>query len=236
MARAQPSSSTDRTNGLATYLKVVYSPRLAFAQLAQSPTWIAAAFVSVVLMAFVFWLLAPSIVHDTIASGRPSALKLPLPMHSVFILFAVSAVLLIGRWLFWAFVFHVGAKIAGGVARFGLTWTVAVNLSLVYCVVALAWAAFVATTDPHQAAGPHTFPSVENLVHAPGWLGRFLAYFGPITLWYWLVAVIGLEQALKMRRWPAIATVLAGTCCTPFGAAGRSESAPALKSAGLQSR
>jgi hypothetical protein len=201
-----PASSAKKPNGFAIYFMVVYSPLRAFQLLAESPTWFPAWLLSIAGFAGFLWILRPTMVHNALAAGRPIH-HYPIPALIV----GIAIVFLI-VWLCQALIFYIAAQIARADARFALAYTAAANLTAITFIMLLVNAIIVATdishAAPHEMIKTTWLPSLEDLIHAQGWLGRFLGYIGPVLFWYWVVGVIALEQTLKMRRWPAVTTIV----------------------------
>ncbi len=218
-------AKSESSNGLATYFKVLYAPGEAFSTLARVPTWGWAAIVGIILTIIATAIGIPAIIHliqatqeksiqqmsaDQAAAQRAILAKVP---QAVYVVIAFVQGLLL-PWIFWlvgAVVYLVGAALGGGEARFKSAWVCAVNLYIIgalgalagYLIIALRGAASVSS-----AADMYALPSLAMLVSGSVKMQAFLYSFNLVNIWLYIVAVIALEQVMKMSRTAAIVTVV----------------------------
>jgi hypothetical protein len=128
-------------------------------------------------------------------------------------IFALVGVLVVS-WLIWvisATVYAIGGALSGAGAKFGLAWVVAVNLGIIAFVGALVNAIIIAARGPDAISSSldqYALPSLGMLFHDNVKLATFLNSYNLDYLWLYVVAVIGLERTLSMKRGAAIATVV----------------------------
>jgi hypothetical protein len=220
-----PQAPAERSNGLATYVKVLYAPSEAFATLARIPTWGWAAIGGIVLTLIATMIGLPAILHliqagqqkaleqlpaDQAAAQRQILAKVP---HAVYVGISLVQAFVIPWlvWLFGAVIFAIGAALGGGEARFKPAWVGAVNLYIIgalgavvsYVIVALRGAENVSS-----AADLFALPSPAMLLHGSVKFEAFLNAFNVVNIWSYVVTVIALEHLMKMNRTAAIVTVV----------------------------
>ncbi len=232
-----PQVPAERSNGLATYFKVLYAPGEAFATLARIPTWGWAAIVGIVLTLIASAIGLPAILHliqasqqkaleqlpaDQAATQRQVLAKVPHALYAVFS-FVQSFFIPWFAWLIGAVIFVIGAALSGGEARFKPAWVSAVNLYLIggigaiitYIIIALRGAENVSS-----AADLFALPSPAMLIHGSVKLQAFLYAFNVVNIWSYVVTVIALVHMMKMSRTAAIVTtVVLALVGGAFGAA-----------------
>ena len=221
---AQPP---EKAEGLATYLKVIYAPGEAFATLARVPTWGWAAIIGSILAIAAALLILPASMHyshivqeqqfsqmpaDQAAAAREVTAKIPQWVYPLAaIIFTPIVTWFV--WLFEATGFLIGAALGGGEARFRNAWAAAINAYLILALGSLGGGIILWLRGPDNVNSPSdlfALPSAAMFVHAEAHkLGAFLYYALNIaSIWYYVVAVVALEQALKMSRVAAIVTVI----------------------------
>ena len=214
----------EKANGLATYLKVLYAPTEAFAQLARTPMWGWAALVGIVLLVIASIISLPEITRVAEISQQQALAQMPADQQQQarqgiaaaagFTRVGVIAGPLIGAWLIWllvALVYVVAAALTGAGPSFSTAWIGAVNASAVSFVVQLVNAVILMLRGPDSISGPadaYAIPSVGMLVHGSVKLATFLNAYSIGSLWQYAVTVIALEQLFKMSRGAAIGTVV----------------------------
>jgi Yip1 domain len=216
---------SERSSGLATYLKVLYAPGEAFATLARVPTWGWAAVIGIVLTVVATIILAPATTHyahvaqehqfaqmpaDQAAAARAAVAKFPDWLYPVF--GTVAAMIFV--WIFWligAAVFAVGAALSGGEAKFSGAWVSALNLYIIGAVGAIINSIIVflrGAASVNNSTDLYALPSLALVVHGSPKLTMFLYGFNVVYIWYYVAAVIALEAVMKMSRTASIVTVL----------------------------
>jgi hypothetical protein len=218
-------ATNQSSNGLATYFKVLYAPGEAFSTLARVPTWGWAAIIGIILTVVATAIGVPAILHliqagqekaiqqlpaDQAATQRAVLAKVP---QALYIALAFVQGLLIPwfAWLIGAVVFLIGASLSGGEARFKSAWVCALNLYIIGAVGAVATYVIVAlrgAANVSSSADLYALPSLAMLVPGSVKLQALLYSFNLVNIWYYIVAVIALEQVMKMSRTAAIVTVL----------------------------
>jgi hypothetical protein len=217
-------AQTEGANGFATYLKVLYAPGEAFATLARVPTWGWAAIIGIVLTLVGTVLVGPATTHvahlvqqrqfaqmsaDQAAAARQAIARIPdwvYPVSGV-----VGALVFI--WIFWlveAVVFVVGASLSGGESKFALAWVGTANLYVIAGLGVVINGIIVAMRGVGSINSPldvYTLPSLGMVVHGSPKFTMFLYGFNIIYLWYYIAAIVLLEQMMKMSRTAAIVTV-----------------------------
>jgi hypothetical protein len=214
-----------RSNGLATYFKVLLAPGDAFATLARVPTWGWAAIAGMILMAVASLILSPANVHfshiaqaqrlaqmpaDQAAAARQAMARIP---DSVYVIFGVVGALVVS-WLIWlvsAVVFIIAASLSGAEARFLGAWVIAVNIYVIGLVGAIVNSVIVmlrGVASVTTAADLYALPSLAMVIHSSPKLAVFLYTFNIINIWLYIVTIIALERVLKMSSGAAIVTVL----------------------------
>jgi len=213
-----------KSNGLATYLSVLWSPSAAFDQLRQTPTWGWAALIGIALLAVATIVSMPEIVKvahiaqqqqlSTMSADQQANARQAMASSSGLIpLFAIIGVFIV-TWLIWlvsAVVYAIGSALSGAGAKFSLAWVVAVNLGIIAFVGALVNAIILAARGPDaisSALDQYALPSLGMFFHDNVKLATFLNTYNVDYIWLYVVAVIGLERTLLMKRGAAIATVL----------------------------
>jgi len=213
-----------KSNGLATYLSVLWSPNAAFDQLRQTPTWGWAALIGIALLAVATIVSMPEIVKvahiaqqqqlSTMSADQQANARQAMASSSGLIpLFAIIGVFIV-TWLIWlvsAVVYAIGSALSGAGAKFSLAWVVAVNLGVIAFVGALVNAIILAARGPDassSALDQYALPSLGMFFHDNVKLATFLNTYNVDYIWLYVVAVIGLERTLLMKRGAAIATVL----------------------------
>ena len=227
MASTSTSTSTavpQKPNGLATYLSVLWSPAAAFDQLRSTPTWGWAALVGIVLLLAATLISMPEIVKvahiaqqqqlaSMSADQQAQARQAMASTQGIIPVFAIVGVLVV-TWLIWlisAVVYAIGGALSGAGAKFSLAWVVSVNLGIIAFVGALVNAIILALRGPDSissALDQYTLPSLGMFFHDNVKLATFLNTYNVDYVWLYVVAVIGLERTLLMKRVPAIATVV----------------------------
>ncbi|HME82340.1 MAG TPA: YIP1 family protein [Candidatus Eremiobacteraceae bacterium] len=219
---AQPPA--EQANGFVTYLKVLYAPGEAFATLARVPTWGWAAVIGIILTVLGTIIVMPATLHfihitqeaqlaqmsaDKAATAREAMSKIPEAVYSVS--GVVGAV--IGPWIYWlvgALIYMIGAALGGGEARFKSAWVIAVNLYIIPALGTIVAGVIVmlrGVENVNSSADLYGLPSLAMFVHGSPKLAGFLYGFNVVSIWFFIVAVIALEQVMKMGRVPAIITV-----------------------------
>ncbi len=222
---AAAAAAAERSNGAVTYLETLYAPGEAFATLARVPTWGWAAIIGIALTLVGTFILLPATMHfthiaqekqlsqmsaDQAAAARQAIAKLPSWFYAVFGMLGASII----PWLFWligAIVFVIGASLSGGEARFKGAWVIAVNLYIIAALGSIISAVIVmlrGVNSVNTATDLYALPSLALLVHGSPKLEMFLYGFNIINIWFYIAAVIALEQVMKMSRGAAIATVV----------------------------
>lgn len=217
----------EKAQGLATYLKVIYAPGEAFATLARVPTWGWAAIIGTILGVVGALLVLPSSLHyshivqeqqfsqmpaDQAAAAREFTAKIPQWVYPLAAIIFTPIV----TWFVWLFEtagFLIGAALGGGEARFRNAWTAAVNAYIILALGGLAGGIILWLRGPDSANSPtdlFALPSAAMFVHVESHkLGAFLYYgLNIASIWYYVVAVLALEQVLKLSRLAAIVTVV----------------------------
>ena len=216
---------TESASPLATYFKVIASPSEAFATLGRVPMWGWAAIIGVILTLVSTFLTLPSSLHyahiaqeqqysqmpaERAAAAREMMAKVP---GWTFWIFGVIGGL-VAPWIFWligAVVFLAGAALGGGEPRFKLAWVSAVNLYAIPALGAIVGGAILTlrgADSANAATDLYALPSLAMPIHTSPKLAAFLYGFNVVNIWYYIVAVIAIEQTLKVSRGAAIATVV----------------------------
>lgn len=213
-----------KSNGLATYLSVLWAPGAAFDQLRETPTWGWAALGGIVLMLVATIISMPEIVKvahiaqqaqlaTMSADQRANAQQAMSSTSSIIPIFAIVGVLVV-TWIIWivsAIVYAIGGALSGAGAKFSLAWVVAVNLGIIAFVGALVNAIILAMRGPDAISSQldqYALPSLGMFFHDNVKLATFLNTYNVDYIWLYIVAVIGLEHTLLMKRGAAIATVV----------------------------
>jgi len=234
---APATQPPEKTDGLGTYLKVIYAPGEAFATLARVPTWGWAALIGTILAIVAALLVLPSSLHyshiaqeqalsqlpaDQAAAAREFYAKIPSWVYWLLgVIFTPIITWFI--WLLASLVFWAAAGIGHGDARFRLAWTAVVNLSIIPGLAGLVGGVILWLRGPdaaNTAQDLYAVPSALMFVHtASPKLAAALYYVTNVgALWYYVVAVIALEQVLKLSRVAAIVAVLVIALLTCFPA------------------
>lgn len=221
---ASPAQTTERSNGLMTYLAVLTSPTAAFDQLRRTPTWGWAALATIVLFIISSCISMPEIIKvahlaqaqqlsTMSADQQAQARQAMASTQGIIPVFAVVGVLVV-TWIVWlvaAVVYVIGAAISGAASRFSLAWVVSVNVSAIAAVGAIVNAAILAVRGPDAISSPmdqYALPSLGMLVHGNVKLAAFFNAYNLDYIWLYIVAAIGLERTLAMKRGAAIGTVV----------------------------
>lgn len=218
------TAAPQRSNGLATYLSILWSPATAFDQLRETPTWGWAALVGIVLLLVGTIIQLPEIAKisqieqaarlATMTADQQAAAR--QVMASTTKLFPVFALVgaFIGPWIIWlisAVVYAIGGAISGAGAKFHLAWVVSVNLGIIVFLGGIVNAVIIALRGPDSISSSldaYALPSLGMLFHDNVKLATFLNTYNIDYVWLYVVAVIGLERTLLMKRGAAIATVV----------------------------
>ena len=219
------TQSAEKSNGLATYLKVLYAPGEAFATLSRVPTWGWAAVIAVFLTVAGTFIMLPATIHfahaaqerqlaqmpaDQAANAREAMARIPQWATGVGAVIGAA----VGPWVYWllvAVVFIIGAALGGGDARFKLAWASVVNLNIIALVGGVITWVTIALRGPegvNTMSDLYVLPSLAMFVHGSPKLEAFLYGFNIVYIWLFIVAVVALERVLKVRRGAAITTVL----------------------------
>lgn len=218
------TAAPQKSNGLATYLSILWSPATAFDQLRETPTWGWAALAGIVLLLVATFISMPEIVKvahiaqqqqlATMSADRQAQARTAMASTSGLIpVFAIVGVLVF-TWIIWvisAAVYAIGGALSGAGAKFSLAWVVAVNLGIIAFVGALVNAVILAARGPDSISSPldqYALPSLGMLFHDNVKLATFLNTYNIDYVWLYVVAIIGLERTLLMKRGAAIATVV----------------------------
>lgn len=218
------TAAPQKSNGLSTYLSVLWSPTAAFDQLRVTPTWGWAALVGIVLLLIGTVIQLPEIgrvaqvaqaarLATMTADQQAAARDVMAKTAGLFPLFAVLGAL-IGPWVIWlisAVVYAIGGAVSGAGAKFSLAWVVSVNLAIIVFVGGIVNAIIIALRGPDAISSPldvAALPSLGMLFHDNVKLATFLNYYNVDYIWLYVVAVIALERSLSMKRGAAIVTVL----------------------------
>jgi len=222
---ATGTAKPEQANGLATYLKVIYAPGDAFSTLARVPMWGWAAIIGIVLTLIGTIVLMPATLHyvhatqeqslsqmsaDQAATAREAMAKVP---QWIYPLFGVIGSFF-APWIYWligAVIFIIGAALSGGDARFKMAWVGAVNSYIIPALGSIVSAIIVSlrgAESVNSAADLYALPSLAPLAHGSVKLAGFLYGFNIVNIWYYIIAVIAMEQLLKMSRGAAIITVV----------------------------
>jgi hypothetical protein len=224
MATTAPIPTQAKANGLATCLSVFTAPRAAFAQLAVTPMWGWAALVGIVMTLVAIVIMLPeqiALVHIQQAKAleQMSADQAAQARQGMAAAAGVTSGFIIGSafvipWVIWlisAVVNVIGAAVSGAAPKFSLAWVVAVNASVVAFLGSILNAVIVAMHGPSSVASASDImqlPSLGMLVSSNIKLFSFLYTFNILYIWNYVVAIIGLEQTMKMNRTAAIVTVV----------------------------
>ncbi|HYK54700.1 MAG TPA: hypothetical protein VEV38_14355 [Candidatus Eremiobacteraceae bacterium] len=224
MMASTSTTVPQKPNGLATYLSILWAPGAAFDQLRETPTWGWAALAGIILMLIATFISMPEIIKvahiaqdarlaTMSADQRANAQQAMASAAGIIPIFAVVGVVVV-TWLIWvisAVVYAIGGALSGAGAKFSLAWVVAVNLGIIAFVGALVNAIILAARGPDSissALDQYTLPSLGMLFHDNVKLATFLNTYNIDYIWLYIVAVIGLERTLLMKRGAAIATVV----------------------------
>lgn len=218
------TAAPQKSNGLATYLSILWSPATAFDQLRETPTWGWAALVGIVLLLVATFISMPELqkaaqivqaarIATMSADQQAAARDVMAKTAALFPLFAIIGIVIV-TWIVWvisAVVYAIGGAISGAGAKFSLAWVVSVNLGIIAYVGALVNAVILAARGPDAISSmldQYALPSLSMLFHDNVKLAMFLNSYNIDYLWLYVVAVIGLERTLSMKRGAAIATVV----------------------------
>ena len=221
---ATPPQTTERSNGLLTYLSVITSPVAAFDQLRRTPTWGWAALATIVLFMISSWISMPEIMKvahiaqqqalsNMSADQQAAARQSMVATQGIIGWFAIGGVIVVTFlvWLISAVVYTLGGAMSGSGSRFSLAWVVSVNVSAIAAVGAIVNAIILALRGPDSitsALDQYTLPSLGMLFHDNVKLATFLNAYNLDYVWLYIVAAIGLEHTLSMKRGAAIGTVV----------------------------
>jgi len=217
------TAAPQKSNGLSTYLSILWSPATAFDQLRETPTWGWAALVGIVLLLAATVIQLPEIAKvaqiaqaarlATMTADQQAAAR--GVMASTTKLFPLIAIIgaFVGPWVIWlisAVVYAIGSAISGAGAKFSLAWVVSVNVGIIVFVGGIVNAIIIAARGPDAISSSldaYALPSLGMLFHDNVKLATFLNTYNLDYLWLYVVAVIALERTLSMKRGAAIATV-----------------------------
>jgi hypothetical protein len=220
----------EQANGLATSLKVIFSPSEAFSTLARVPLWGWAAIIGIVLTLIGALLGLPASMHyshiaqeqalskmdaDTAARAREVYAKIPqwiFPAIAVVSAFIIPWV----AWLFNALLYLVGAALGGGDARFKMAWVCGVNVYIVAAIASVVNYSILMMRGVDSVTSVtdlFTLPSLAMFVHEPVKLAAFLYGYNVAYLWLYVVAFIALQRVMKLNTGAAIATVAVQSLC-----------------------
>jgi hypothetical protein len=212
-----------KANGLATYFSIIIAPRAAFATLARLPMWGWAAIAGMALTLVGTILALPALEHFTSVLQHARFEQLPadqqaqanarLANFAGFMKWSIIFGALINPWVFWlvgAVVFVIGAALSGGDARWSRAWVASVNAFVIFAIATLLTDIILMLRGPQSANSVRdlqVLPSLAPLFHSPK-LAALFASYNFLYVWFAVVCVIALEQMLRMRRVPAVMTVL----------------------------
>ncbi len=224
------SVPSEQANGLATSLKVVFSPSEAFSTLARVPMWGWAAIIGIALTLISTVIGMPASAHyrhiaidqslatmsaETAARTREFYAKVPQWIFPAIGL--VSS--FIAPWLFWlvnAVVYLIGAALGGGDARFKLAWVCGVNVYIIAAIASVINYAILMMRGVDSITSfidLFTLPSLAMFVHEPVKLAAFLYGYNVAYIWLYVVAFIALQRVMKLSTGAAIATVVVQSLC-----------------------
>ncbi|HET9342535.1 MAG TPA: YIP1 family protein [Candidatus Eremiobacteraceae bacterium] len=224
MMASTTTAAPQKSNGLSAYLSILWSPATAFDQLRETPTWGWAALIGIVLLLAATLISMPEIMKvahiaqqqqlSTMSADQQAQARQAMGSTAGIIpVFAIVGVLIV-TWLIWvisAVVYAIGGAISGAGAKFSLAWVVSVNLGIIAFVGALVNAVILAARGPDAISSPldqYALPSLGMFFHDNVKLATFLNTYNLDYLWLYVVAVIGLERTLSMKRGAAIVTVV----------------------------
>ncbi|MBV8281733.1 MAG: YIP1 family protein, partial [Candidatus Eremiobacteraeota bacterium] len=214
----------EKANGLATYLMVLYAPGQAFATLARVPTWGWAAVVGIILTLAGTLIVMPATIHYThiaqeqqlaqMSADKQEAARQAMAMIPDWI-YPVFGIIgsFFAPWLYWligSVVYLIGAALGGGDARFRAAWVGAVNVYIIPAlgnIVAGVIIMLRGAANINAQSDLFVLPSLAMLVHGSPKLEFFLYTFNIVNIWLYVVAVIMLQQLLKLRGIAAVVTV-----------------------------
>jgi hypothetical protein len=219
--------SPEKADGLATYFKVIYAPREAFATLARVPTWGWAAIIGTIFAIVAALMVLPSSLHyghiaqeqqlsqmpaDQAAQAREFSSKIPSWAYGLLAL-VFTPIITWGVWVCASAMYLIGAALGRGEARFKGAWVAVVNAYLILALGGLAGGVILwlrGSAAANTAMDLYALPSALTFMHVESpKLAALLYYVTNIaTVWYYFVAVIALEQMLKLGRVAAIITVV----------------------------
>lgn len=213
-----------KANGLATYLQVLYAPSAAFQQLARTPMWGWAAIAGIALMFVATIISLPEITRiaeigqqqalSQMSSDQAAQARQGIAAAQGFTRGVILVAPLIGAWVIWlivSLVYLVSAAVTGGKPSFQAAWVAAVNAAAVSFVVQVVNAVILSLRGPDSissAQDAYTIPGLAMFVHGNVKLAAFLNAFSIGTIWQYFVAVIALQEMLKMNRNAAIGAVI----------------------------
>jgi hypothetical protein len=214
----------EKSNGLATYLQVLYAPTEAFAQLARTPTWGWAMLIGIALLIVASIISLPEVTKiseiaqqqalSQMSADQQAQAKQGMAAAAGFTRGAIIAGPLFVAWIIWFFValiYVIAAAVTGANPSLRMAWVAAVNASAVSFVVQVVNALILALRGPDAISGPldaYAIPSLGMLVHGSVKTAAFLNAYSIGTIWQYVVTVIALEQVMKMNRGAAIVTVI----------------------------
>lgn len=218
------TTAPQKANGLATYLSVLWAPGEAFDRLRQAPTWGWAAIIGIILLVVSTIISMPEIqrvaeiaqnarLAQMSADQAAQARQAMASFKSATPYFIIGSILLV-PWFIWlisAIVYTIGAAVSGAGPKFSLAWAMSVNLGIIAFVGALVNAIILVGRGPDaitSSLDQYALPSLGMLVHDNVKLATFLNGYNLDYIWLYIVAVIGLERTLLMKRGAAIATVV----------------------------
>ncbi|MDQ6824653.1 MAG: YIP1 family protein [Candidatus Eremiobacteraeota bacterium] len=215
---------SEKPNGLGTYVSILTTPRAAFSQLTAAPTWGWAALIGIVLTLAAAIISLPVQIHLANAMQQAQVSQMPadqqaqagaamakLSWATPYFIIGAS---LFGPWLGWlitAAVFLAGSAISGGQARWNKAWTAAVNAYIITGVATLVGAIIMRLRGPEMMTtvrDAYTLPSLAMLAHGGAKAAAFLYSYNIFYIWYYVIAVIALEEMMRLRRGSAVVTVV----------------------------
>jgi len=232
MMASTSTAVPQKPNGLATYFSILWAPGAAFDQLRETPTWGWAALCGIVLLLVATIISMPELVKvahiaqqaqlaTMSADQRATAQQAMASTSGIIPIFAIVGVLIV-TWLIWvisAIVYAIGGALSGAGAKFSLAWVVSVNLGVIAFLGALVNAIILVVRGPDAISSSldqYALPSLGMFFHDNVKLATFLNTYNVDYIWLYVVAVIGLERTMLMKRGAAIATVviysLIGAC------------------------
>ena len=220
---AMENAPAAKSNGLATYFGILFSPSEAFAALSRTPTWGWAAIAGIALVIIASIVSMPEIAKITQIAQMHAISQMPADQQAdarqriasfagVTTGFVVGFAL-VGPWIGWliaAVVFLIGAAASKAGAQFDRAWALAVNIFCVAGIGQLVNAVILALRGPDSIASQadvYAVPSLAMLAQGNPKLAAAMFALNPFYLWYYIVTAIGLQIVMKMRPAAAWITV-----------------------------